>query len=186
MKFIIVCCFYSFFFCIDTMLAQVTPANQDTVEVIKGFRNLYQYDNFYLSGQPSYEALQWLKSRGVNTIINLRTPKENQDFAEASFNEYAVAMQMGFSYHSIPVDGTKDYTPAKLEEMSVLLAEDKPVLIHCLSAGRATYFFMAYLIKYRGYGIDEAIEVGKGVAFSFPLENLLNIKITMNVAPDKM
>lgn len=168
------------------MLPQVTSVNQDTFEAIKGFRNLYRYENYYLSGQPSYEALQWLRSRGVNTIINLRSAKENQDFAEASFNEDSVAMQMGFNYYSIPVDGTKDYTPAKLEEMSVLLTEDKPVLIHCLSAGRATYFFMAYLIKYRDYSIDEAIEVGKRVAFSFPLENLLNIKITMNVMPDIM
>jgi uncharacterized protein (TIGR01244 family) len=186
MKFTFVSLFISFFFGINMMFAQVTPFNQDTVEAIKEFRNLYRYENFYISGQPSYEAMRWLKNKGVITIINLRTAKENQDFAEASFNEDSAARQMGFKYYSIPVDGTKDYTPAKLDQMSNLLAEDKPVLIHCTSANRATYFFMAYLIKNRSYSIDKAIEIGKKLTFSFPLENLLNTRITMDVTPDKM
>lgn len=184
MKSIIITLLCSCFFCMDTMYAQVTPVNRDTVEAIQGFRNLYRYQNFYLSAQPSYEALQWLRSKGISMIINLRSEKENQDFAISSFNEESVATQMGLRYHSIPVDGIIDYTPAKLDEMSSLLMEDKPVLIHCAGAGRVTYFFMAYLIKYCNYEIDEAIEIGKKLTFSFPLENLLDTKITMKVLRD--
>jgi protein tyrosine phosphatase (PTP) superfamily phosphohydrolase (DUF442 family) len=127
--------------------------------------------------------MQWLKGKGVGSIINLRTAKENQDFAGASYNEESVAAQMGLAYHSIPVDGSKDYTPAKLDEMAGLLTGDKPVFIHCASAVRATNFFMAYLVKYKHYGIDEAIEIGKHLNFSFPLENLLDTKITMKALP---
>ena len=174
--------FFCFFFT-STMFAQVTIVNRDTVEAIQGFRNMYRYQNFYLGAQPTYEAVQWLKSKGVSTIINLRSAKENQDFTSASFNEESVAAQMDFKYYSIPVDGAKDYTPAKLDELAGLLAGDKPVFIHCAGAARVTYFFMAYLIKYRSYGMDEAVEIGKKLTFSLPLENLLDTKITMKALP---
>jgi len=186
MKSIFIALFFSVCFFMDTMFAQVTHVNADTVETIHGFRNLYRYQNFYLSAQPTYETLQYLRSKGVGTIINLRSEKENQDFTTASFNEESVTIQMGFKYYSIPVDGIKDNTPAKLDEMSVLLTEEEPVVIHYASAGRVTNFFMAYLIKYRSYGIDEAIEIGKKLTFSFPVENLLNTKITMKAQTDKM
>ena len=53
--------------------AQDSIDKTDTVEVIKDFKNLYRYQNFYLSGQPTLESLQWLKSQGVTKIINLRS-----------------------------------------------------------------------------------------------------------------
>jgi protein tyrosine phosphatase (PTP) superfamily phosphohydrolase (DUF442 family) len=179
MKNFFIALFFLCFFCMSTLFAQVTPVNRDTVETIQRFKNIYRYQNFYLGGQPSYEAMQWLKSKEVSIIINLRSAKENQDFTAVSFNEESVAVQMGFKYHSIQVDGIKDYTPAKLDEMAGLLMGDKPAFIHCAGAGRVTYYFMAYLIKYKNYGIDEAIEIGKKLTFSFPLENLLDTKITM-------
>lgn len=180
--FIALCCIC--FFCMSTLFAQVMPVNRDTVETIQGFRNIYRYQNFYLGAQPNYEALHWLKSKGVRTIINLRTAKENQDFTLSSFNEEAIAVQMGFNYHAVPVDGVKDYTPAKLDEMAALLKEDNPVFIHCAGAIRVTHLFMAYLIKYKHYEVDEAIEIGKKLTFSFPLENLLDCKITMKILPE--
>jgi uncharacterized protein (TIGR01244 family) len=168
-----------FLFSINSVFSQITPA--DSVQTIDGFKNLYHYQNFYIAAQPSYEELQWLKDKGVGTIINLRSTKENQDFTTGSFNEESVAKQLGFNYYSIPVDGMKDHTPAKLEEMSHLLS-DTPVLIHCASGGRATNFFMAYLVKNKGYTIDQAVAVGKKLSFSLPLENLLDMKITMEEA----
>jgi protein tyrosine phosphatase (PTP) superfamily phosphohydrolase (DUF442 family) len=160
-------------------MAQITTNNRDTVETINEFRNIYRYQNYYLGAQPSYEAIQWLKSKAVNKIINLRSIKENQDFTASSFNEESVTAQLGIKYFSIPVDGIKDYTPAKLDEMAGLLTSNEPVFIHCAGAGRVTYFFMAYLIKYQNYTVNEAIEIGKKLTFSFPLENLLDTKISM-------
>lgn len=175
MKSIIVCLLVLNFV---STFAQVTAVKPDSVQTIEGFKNLYRYQNFYIAGQPSYEELQWLKDKGVTTIINLRSAKENQDFTSASFNEEIVAGQMGLKYYSVPVDGIKEHTPAKLKELSGLLS-DQPVLIHCASGGRATNFFMAYLVKNKGYSIDKAVEIGKKLNFSFPLENLLDTKITM-------
>jgi protein tyrosine phosphatase (PTP) superfamily phosphohydrolase (DUF442 family) len=167
------------FIAVAGIFAQQNVNQSDSVKVIKEFRNLYQYQRFYLSGQPTYEALQWLKSKGVKKIINLRTEKENNEFATTAFNEEAMAAQLGLEYHSLPVDGMKDFTPVKLDSLASLLRSGDITLIHCLSAGRATHFFMAWLVKYRDYSLNRAIAVGKQTTFSLPLESLLGVEILM-------
>lgn len=162
--------------------AQQNSAKTDSVEVIQDFKNLYRFENFHLSGQPSYEMLLWLKTQGVNKIINLRSEKENSDFTASAFNEEKIAKELGFEYFLVPVDGTKDYTPEKLNSMANLLNKDEKILIHCAGAGRASDFFMAYLIKNKGYTVDEAVEVGKQLKFALPLEKLLDAEIKMKIA----
>lgn len=54
-------------------------------------------------------------------------------------------------------------------------------MIHCASAGRVTHFFMAYLIKNKGYSINEAVEIGKSLKFSLPLEKLLDTEISLEI-----
>jgi protein tyrosine phosphatase (PTP) superfamily phosphohydrolase (DUF442 family) len=161
--------------------AQVNSAKKDTVEVINDFKNLYHYQNYYISVQPTYETLLWLHARGVQVIINLRSEKENTDFTSGAFNEANISREMGYEYYSIPVDGQKDYTPAKLDTLSVLLNRKDPVFLHCASAGRATDFFMAYLVKCKGYSINEAAEIGRKMRFSLPFEKLLDTKINLEV-----
>jgi protein tyrosine phosphatase (PTP) superfamily phosphohydrolase (DUF442 family) len=161
--------------------AQVNPVKKDTVEVINDFKNLYHYQNYYIGAQPSYEMLQWLHSRGVDVIINLRSEKENTDFTAGAFNEPNISKEMGYEYYSIPVDGLKDYTPAKLDTLSVLLNRKDQVFLHCASGGRATDFFMAFLVKSKGYSVNEASEIGRKLRFSLPLEKLLDTKIILEV-----
>jgi protein tyrosine phosphatase (PTP) superfamily phosphohydrolase (DUF442 family) len=161
--------------------AQVSNVKKDTVEVINDFKNLYHYQNYYISAQPAYETLQWLHSRGVHVIINLRSEKENTDFASGAFNEVNVCKEMGFEYYSVPIDGLKDYTPAKLDSLSVLLNRTDQVFLHCASGGRATDFFMAYLVKSKGYSVNEAAGIGRKLRFSLPLEKLLDAKIYLEV-----
>jgi len=158
---------------------QVNDNRTDSVEAIQNFRNLFRYQNFYLSGQPAYETLLWLKERGAQTIINLRTENENSEFADGAFNEEKLSREMGFSYITFPVDGLQDYNPEKLKSFSDLLAKDEIILIHCASAIRATNFFMAYLVANRGYTIDEALAIGRKIRFSLPLEKLLGAEIHM-------
>ncbi len=167
------------FTAVTGIFAQQNDNQSDSVKVIKEFRNLYQYQQFYLSGQPTYEALQWLKSKGVKKIINLRTEKENGEFAATAFNEEYMATLMGLEYHSLPVDALKDYTPAKLDSLASLLRSEDITLIHCLGASRATHFFMAWLVKYRDYSVDRAVAIGKQITFYLPLENLLGVEILM-------
>ena len=168
-------------FLVFNLNAQKTNDKTDTVELIKDFKNLYRYKTFYLSGQPSLEALQWLKSQKVTKIINLRSEKENNEYSESAYNEKNKTSELGFEYHNLPVNGTEDFSPEKLEAFLKLINEDEKILIHCRSAGRVTYFFMAYLIKTKGYSVNEAVEIGKKLKFAFPLEKLLDTKISMEI-----
>jgi protein tyrosine phosphatase (PTP) superfamily phosphohydrolase (DUF442 family) len=180
MKSTIIFFIFSFLQALD-INAQDNNGNTEKVEVIKDFKVLFRYQNFYVSGQPTLEALQWLKSQGVIKIINLRSEKENSEYSEYAFDEKAFAQKSGFQYYSIPVDGSKDYSPEKLEAFLSLLNNDEKILIHCLSAVRATNFFMAYLIKNKEYTINEAVEIGRSMSFVFPLEKLLGTAVSMKM-----
>jgi len=153
----------------------------DSVEIIKDFKGSFKYQNYYLSAQPSLEALRWYKSQGVSTIINLRTEKENQDFASYAFNEENIAKELGLEYHAFPIGGAKDYTPENLEAFAKLIKGDKKLLIHCRSASRVTTVFMAYLIKHKGYSVNEATKIGRSLRFSLPLEKMLGYEISLEM-----
>jgi len=175
---------FSFIICfslIFNLIAQENIGNTKNVEVIKDFKNLFRYQNFYISGQPTLEELQWLKSQGVVKIINLRTEKENSEYAEYAYDEEAYAKKSGLEYYSVPVDGSKDYTPEKLEALSSLMKNDQTILLHCHSAIRATNFFMAWLIKYKGYTVNEAVKTGRSMSFQLPLEKLLGTEVSMGI-----
>jgi protein tyrosine phosphatase (PTP) superfamily phosphohydrolase (DUF442 family) len=162
--------------------AQDLPVKTDSVQVIRDFKNLYRYQNFYISGQPTYESLLWLKSHGVKRIINLRSEKENSDFAGT--NEVTLSQGAGIEYYSVPVDGLKDYTPEKLNALTSLLTQKDSILIHCASGVRATDFFMAYLVKNMAYSVNEAVEVGKKLKFTLPLEKLLDARIKVDLSKE--
>lgn len=177
---------FSFIFCfyfslVFNLNAQDNIGNSEKVEVIKDFKYLFRFQNFYISGQPTLEALQWLKSQGVIKIISLRSEKENIEYSEYAYDEKTNTQKLGFEYYSIPVDGSKDYSPEKLEVFLSLINNDEKILIHCLSAVRATNFLMAYLIKHKGYTINEAVKIGRSINFLFPLEKLLGTEISMEI-----
>jgi protein tyrosine phosphatase (PTP) superfamily phosphohydrolase (DUF442 family) len=173
--------FIALCFAAGSLCAQVNPVKKDSVEVVPDFKNLFHYQNYYISAQPAYELLQWLHARGIHVIINLRSEKENADFTAGAFNEVNVCRELGFDYYSIPIDGLKDYTPARLDTLSVLLKKNSGIFLHCASGGRATDFFMAYLVKTEGYTLNQAAEVGRKLKFSLPLEKLLDTKIDLQV-----
>ena len=166
---------------IFNIYGQENIGNTKNVEVIRDFKNLYRYQNFYISGQPTLEELQWLKSQGVVKIINLRNEKENFEYSEYAYDEKAYAQKSGFEYYSIPVDASKDYSPEKLEALSSLIKNDQKILIHCHSAVRATNFFMAWLIRNKGYTVNDAVTIGKKMNFQLPLEKLLGTEVSMEL-----
>jgi protein tyrosine phosphatase (PTP) superfamily phosphohydrolase (DUF442 family) len=152
---------------------------EQSVEAIKAYKNLFRYQTIYLSGQPTLEQLRYLKAQGVGTIINLRSKEENTNFSEGAFHEPTIAEELGFDYYSIPIAGSKDYNPKTLRKVSELIGTDEKVLIHCASAGRVTHVFMAYLVKYKGYSINDAVQIGKSIKFTFPQEQLLDVDISL-------
>jgi len=176
----IICLFIGLSIAFD-VYAQNTLAKSDGVEVISQFKEFYRYKNFYLSGQPTLEALEWLKSQNVTKIINLRTEKESKEYAGYAYDEKAVAEKLGFEYYSLPVHGIKGYTGEKLEKFIGLINKDEKTLVHCRSARRAADFFMAYLIRVEGYSVNEAVKIGRKIVLLFPLEVLLGTEMNMKI-----
>jgi len=164
-----------------TSQAKNKTVKTDSVEIVKEFKSAFKYQNYYLSAQPSLEALRWYKSQGAKSIINLRTEKENKAFTDYAFNEENMAKELGLNYHCLPIGGSKDYTPENLEAFAKLIEGDKKLLIHCRSAGRVTTLFMAYLVKYKGYSVNEAAHVGRSLKFSLPLEKMLDREISLEM-----
>ena len=174
---------FPFVFIISLIFNTNTSAGigpDDKVEKIDSFPYLYNYQNLYIGGQPTIEELRWLKSRGIKKIINLRSESENKEYSEYAYNEQYLVKELGFEYSSIPVNGAKDYTPGKLEAISVQMNANDKILLHCRTAGRATQFFMAYLVEYRGYSVGEAVAIGRKINYIVPLEQILDTQIIMD------
>jgi protein tyrosine phosphatase (PTP) superfamily phosphohydrolase (DUF442 family) len=151
----------------------------DSVYKVEGKKDLFRSTSFYFGGQPALETLRWLKSEGVTLVVNLRSEKENKDFAETAFNEENIVRELGMAYVSIPLGEKPTYRPHAIDTLATeLTAHTGKAFIHCLSAGRASYVWVAYLVRHRGYSLDDALTIGKRIKYPTTLDDLLGAKIS--------
>jgi uncharacterized protein (TIGR01244 family) len=139
-------------------------------------RGLFRDGRVLIGGQPSERALERLKTLGVATVINLRTPAEMGSWEQVPFDEAAEAAHLGMEYVQIPMGGSEyPYSPQTVERLEqVLEHRDGPVLLHCRTGGRASYLWTAYLIRYGGLDLNAAFARGRAIAIGpDPLEQLL-------------
>ena len=163
----------------------LSAAPIDSVYKVEGKKDLFRSTNFYFGGQPTLEILRWLKSEGVTLVVNLRSGKENKDFAETAFNEENVARELGMTYVSIPLGEKPSYRPQAVDTFALVLnAHEGKAFIHCLSAGRVSYMWVAYLVRHRGYPLDDALAIGKRMKYPTTLEDLLGAKISLSYRPE--
>ena len=161
----------------DPRLKVEPPALVDKTEF------LYAAGDFFLAGQPGKETLDSLYSVGVKMVINIRTAEEIDTHTAQDYDEGAYLSDMGLDYVNVPIGGTAGFTPEAIAAIDDAIKKTRgKVLIHCRSAGRATLAWMAWLIRFDGYTIDQAVELGKKAQFSFPLEDLLGYNISMEKA----
>jgi len=154
----------------------------DSVYKVEGKKDLYRSTNFYFGGQPNLETMRWLKSEGVTMVVNLRSEKENKDFAETAFNEENMARELGMAYVSVPLGERPSYRPQAVDTFALVLkAHTGKAFVHCLSGGRATYMWMAYLVRHRGYSLNDAVIIGKRMKYQTQLEDLLGSKISLAI-----
>ena len=167
------------------LIAQ-TAFSQDSVSFpVKldnaGFQDVFaQSDDLFISGQPEKESFAKLKSDGVTTVINLRTPGEVDNRENVPFDERVVVDSLGLEYIHIPLGGTEfPYTNEALQKFAdaVDKAEGK-VLLHCTVGRRASNMYAAYLIQFKGFEPNKAIEYAKAINFGeWPLEGLIGKKM---------
>lgn len=113
----------------------------------------------HIAGQPSEAAFREFAANGVTTVINLRTQPEMDNRNQVPFDEAALLKELDVNYVHIPLGGPDTpYTPAAIDQFAKAVAEaDGDILFHCTVAWRASHLWAAYLVKYKGYTLEEAI-----------------------------
>lgn len=148
--------------------------------------SLYAAGDFFLAGQPEKETFDSLFSAGLKMVINIRTEEEMEAHTAEAYDEKEYVKAIGLDYVHVPIGGSAGFTPEAIAAINDAIKKSRgKVLIHCRSAGRATLAWMAWLIRFDGYTIDQAVELGKKAQFSFPLEDLLGYGVTMKKAGKK-
>lgn len=148
----------------------------DPVLIDKSY-NLYHAGDVFIAGQPTQTNLDSLIEAGVSLVINLRTDDEMNYL---NYDEAKFLKSKKIKYIHIPMGGDDGYEADAIEKMGKSINKtDGKILIHCRSAGRATYAWMAWLIRYQDYSIDEAVRLGNKARFSVPFFDLLGFPITI-------
>ena len=146
-----------------------------------GFQEIFvKIGGLYISGQPDKIAFSKLKEMGVTTVINLRTNMEMADRNAVPFDEKEVVQNLGMDYIHIPLGGPDHpYNKEALDKFARAYENaGGKVLLHCSVAYRASHMWAAYLIQYKNYSPEKAIEMAKAVNFGeLPLEGFLGKKI---------
>ncbi len=160
----------------------LSAAPIDSVYKVEGKKDLFRSTNFYFGGQPTLETLRWLKSEGVTLIVNTRSEKENKDFAETAFNEENLVKELGMAYVSIPLGDKSTNRPHAVDTFAqTLAAHTGKAFIHCLSCGRVSYLWAAYLVRHRGYSLDDAVTIAKRMKYPTTLDDLLGAKTSLTI-----
>lgn len=137
----------------------------------------------FISAQPDEDGLRAMKGQGVVTVVNLRT---DQEMASVPFDESGVVQGLGMSYVHLPSGGPDaPYTPTTLARFAEVMKHARGgVLLHCKSAARASNLWVAYLVKYQGLTMDEAIRQGRSINFgAMPIEGFLQGEFEYRYVP---
>jgi uncharacterized protein (TIGR01244 family) len=152
-----------------------------------GFRDvLADVGPAYIAGQPDEAALERLAAEGVSTVISLRTPQEMDNREVVPFDEAATLAALGLDYVHIPLGSDEyPYTEDAVDAFAAALegAEGK-TLLHCTVAWRASHMWAAYLIKYQGMSVEDAVRHAEAINFGAepPLVQMLDLQLVY--APD--
>jgi len=170
--------FFSFLFVLSIFVygQEKKFSISDPVMVDKSF-SLYSAGDVFIAGQPMQTNLDSLIDVGVKLVVNLRTDEEMNNL---NFDQAKYLKSKGIKYIHIPMGGDDGYKADAIDKMGKKINKtDGKVLIHCRSAGRATYAWMAWLIRYQDYSIDEAVQLGSKARFTVPFFDLLGYPITI-------
>lgn len=115
--------------------------------------------DFCTGGQPRPEHFAVLKTQGVKTVLNLRTPGEHR-----ADEEKAAVEQAGMKYYNIPVV----YTAPTFEQVDEFLQitddpANRPMFVHCTAAIRVGGFWLIRRVVRDGLTWETALEEARKV-----------------------
>jgi uncharacterized protein (TIGR01244 family) len=136
------------------------------------------------SSQPSEAKLRELAAKGVKTVINIRTDAEMERVKSEGFDEEAVTKALGLEYVRVPMQAPGDFNPANLDKLAKAIEGAKgKVLLHCTTATRTSHVWVAYLVRYQGVVLNDAMKHGMAMRLSDPLNDVLGREIVYKVKP---
>ena len=138
----------------------------------------------YIAGQPSEADLERFAAEGVSVVVNIRTPAEMDNRQRVPFDEAAKVEELGMEYVHLPQGGDDHpYAPDTVDRFAEALARHEgKALLHCTVAWRASHLWAAYLVRYHGLELPEAIEHAKAINFGdMPLEGLLGEPLRLSL-----
>jgi len=144
------------------------PAHWATPIQQEGVPNLYKVsETLYRSAQPSAEGMKFLKTIGIETVVNLRSFHSDRDEIRSA----------GLIYEHI---GMKAWHPEEEDVVRFLQIvtnpKHGPVLVHCQhGADRTGTMCALYRIAVQGWSKEEALKemVQGGFGFHRMSENLI-------------
>ena len=138
------------------VLLQVPPAQEPPPDIRKF---LQVTPDFCTGAQPRPEHFAMLKSRGVKTVLNLRTPGEHRAEEEKAAVEAA-----GMTYVNIPVN-YRNPTNADVDAFLEVTDDPamRPMFIHCTAAIRVGAFWLIRRVVRDGMSWDAAVAEAKKV-----------------------
>lgn len=139
-----------------TLVAQASAAQTPPPDI----RNFLQVTPEFCTGaQPRPEHFAMLKSRGVKTVLNLRTPQEHR--AE---EEQAAVEKAGMKYVNIPVSYR---SPTDADVDAFLKITDDPanrsIFAHCTVAIRVGAFWLIRRVVRDGMPWDAALDEARKI-----------------------
>jgi uncharacterized protein (TIGR01244 family) len=137
----------------------VTPLPVIDDELADEFNNIYRLGEVYFAGYPTEEGLRELRSRGVTTVVSLKTPEQVQK--ARGLDEQAVAEELGMTMVWIPIS-PDSFSEADVDRFAeVYEASEGPFLLHCGSSNTVGGLWAAYLKRKRDVPLDQALNIGR-------------------------
>lgn len=126
--------------------------------------NLFRDHLFYFGGQPNATAFERLvEEAGVQTVISFRRP---QELEQLDFDQPALMETLELRYVNIPIM-PDTFSEEDVDRLAEVLAETKgPVLLHCSSSNRAGGVWATYLVRHRGFDLEEALRLGRAAGLN--------------------
>lgn len=112
-----------------------------------------------IAGQPSKRTIDSVKEQNFDIVINLRSPKEFDEFDEKSYVE-----SKGLEYVNIPFfDKNKKIGQKNIDRITSFVEKHKKkkIFIHCSSGNRVAAWLLIHLNKDHNMSVDKALKVSK-------------------------
>lgn len=118
-----------------------TPLKSDQLGATN---NVHTCGNVYLCGQPSAADLKLAKSKGIKTVLSLRTN------GEIDWDEAAAAQQLGLKFECVPFRGPETLTDEVFDKTRDILKQSakaqEGVIVHCGSANRVGAIWLVHRV----------------------------------------